>query len=261
VSRCAHLCHWRPHGAYPPAASHAGARELRQLINTRASRGTRKPALAVAITPFAQAVAHISAAGLQHNEATIKSVANEAFPRSGARVATRTSFHAGGDAEAGIAAFGPISLSQTDTGAIAASAADSMPLAMPKGTPGAARGNTLAVFEPQDSGHGPGAAGTGLVMTGSLGVTGRPSNSFAMSEMGDGPNAISQAGDATASAFSSRDVDGSAQAQMLPFAPVAQSPAPGAGVPDDGQDDGNDADDDMSDLDDFDDGLDADLSD
>ncbi|GBF98991.1 hypothetical protein Rsub_11795 [Raphidocelis subcapitata] len=237
----------------PPAGA---ARQLRQVINTRTSRGVRKPPLAVAIALKAQAVAHISGSGLQHNEATVKSIANDNFPRAGARVATHTSFHAGGEVEAGIAAFGPVSLSQTDTGALAASAADSMPLAMPEGTPGAARGNTLEVFVPQDA-HGSGGGGSGLVMTASLGVTGRPSNAFAMSEMGDGPHAIAQAGEATASAFSSRDVDGSAQAQMLPFAPIARSPSPAPGVDDSAGDDEDGGSDDVDDLDDFDDGLDT----
>ncbi|GBF97460.1 hypothetical protein Rsub_10383 [Raphidocelis subcapitata] len=187
------------------------ARQLRQTTDAlTSSTGIDRSRLSVAITLNAQAVTEAKSAGVQHNEASVASIAADRMPAAMSKTATSGGlFQMGGFGEAGIAAFGPVAVAATDQGFLAASAPNSMLLATDKGTPGTARGNTLPVFEPQNA---PGVGKSKMVQTASVGHNHLPANSFSMSEMGDGPHAIAQAGDAVSGSYSSKDVgtDGAA---------------------------------------------------
>jgi hypothetical protein len=215
-----------PPARHPPALpAAAAARRLRQATETLTGLEIDKSYLAAAITPKAQAVSSTSGTGIAHDKSTTQAVASDHFQRTLTRVATKSSFHAGGDAEAGIAAFGPVALSSTDTtAAVAASLSKAMPLAMDAEDRGASRGNTLEVFEPQTA---KGLGATGLVATASVGVTDRPSNAFSMSDIGDGPHAVAHAGEATASAWAGRNPE---KFKLLPTLPRdARKPGGGSG--------------------------------
>jgi hypothetical protein len=172
-----------------------------------------KSYLAAAITPKAQAISAGTGGGVaSHDKSTIQAIATDRYPRVLTRVATRSAFRNGGDAEAGIAAFGPVALSNTDTNAaLSVSLSKAMPLATAEGTPGSSRGNTLPVFAPLTS---KGLGKTGLVATASVGTTDKPSDAFSMSEMGDGPHAISHAGEAVASSWAGKDPE---KVKLLPM--------------------------------------------
>jgi hypothetical protein len=104
-------------------------------------------------------------------------------------------------AQVSAAIFSTVALSVTDQGAVASAAADAMPLAYPKGTPGAAQGTTLKTFAPFT------VKGAGVkhdAMGFSAGFALLPSTALGISDVGDGPNAVAAAGAAVATSFSSK---------------------------------------------------------
>jgi hypothetical protein len=142
---------------------------------------------------------------VSHAQVTVKAISGDKLPRAAGRVATSSNVYTtSGEVEAPVAAFGSLALSVTDK-ALAASAPESMQLAQNKGTRGASRGTTMPAFEPQDVGKGVGYQKK--VQVASVGLNNRPSNSFSMSERGDGPHAVSRAGEAVSAAMSSKDYD------------------------------------------------------
>jgi hypothetical protein len=167
------------------------------------STGIDRSHVAVAITLNAQATSEAESLGVQHNEASIAALAAYRMPAGTSRVATTGGlFDMGGVGEAGAAALGPVAVATTDQGYLAASVSNGMPLANGKDVPGTARANTRPVFEPQHS-HGVGKSK--MVQVASVGLNSITPNSFAMSEMGDGPHAISEAGFAVSGSYSSKD--------------------------------------------------------
>jgi hypothetical protein len=96
-----------------------------------------------------------------------------------------------------------VALSKVDTEtAVTVAASNAMPLAQPEGTPGTSRGVTLRTFNPT-SATGVGAK-KDVIVGASIGMALLPAGSFSQSDTGDGPHAISSAGQAVASSFSSR---------------------------------------------------------
>jgi hypothetical protein len=208
--------------APPTALQHAAAaRRLRQTTETLTGLDIDKSHLAAAITTQAQAVSSTTSSGIAHDKATTRAVA-DGVPRTLTRVATKS-----GGADSGIAAFGPVALSNIDTSPVlAASLSKAMPLATTANSKqGASRGNTLPVPE------APAAKVTKAEPLGTqaaVGVTERASNAFSMSEMGDGPHAIAHAGEAVTSSWAGKDPEKFKLLPRLPRTPYPSQMSGGA---------------------------------
>jgi hypothetical protein len=207
-----------------------------------------KSHLTAAITTQSKAVSSLrrrSGGSPAEDRSTPPGAANATSTR--ARVATKS-----GVIDTGIAAFGPVALSNIEVSPVlAASMSRAMPLATAASSQqGVSRGNTLPVSEPTSVS---GLRTKGLVAPASVGVTERASNAFSMSEMGDGPHAIAHAGEAVTSSWAGRDPD-----QKLPLLPLlVDAPQPGgrggaaASLVDDDGDGKPDQEPAMADLDDI----------
>lgn len=164
--------------------------------------GVDKSWMVSANTLHAESRTQSRGVGFPHFEGTEVAIAASIFPGSQTRVATNDIRQNNGPAlEVPGAAFGPVALSATDQGAYAVAASDSMYQAQPQGTPGTSRGSTLRTFNPSTLGAA--AKGT-QVLGASVGMQLPPPGSFSESDRGDGPNAISSAGEAVAASYSSQ---------------------------------------------------------
>ncbi|GBF98001.1 hypothetical protein Rsub_11112 [Raphidocelis subcapitata] len=186
-----------------PAAAARPLRRMAQYTNSLAgpSQDTDKD-MALASTVVAESRSQGNTLGIAHDRTTQVAIASDAHPGPLARgSADELTFHAGASGELPMAAYGPIAISRSDSGAIAVAAAEAMPLAHPAGTPGTAQTTTLSAFDypPPKLSGGPPIGSS--VTTGAL----NPSNSFGISGSGDGPHAIASAGEAVASSFSEHD--------------------------------------------------------
>jgi len=190
-----------------PPQQHAGgataARALRQVTDSLVGMRVNKSNLIVAATQNAESVSDEEATGIAVSESSLAAVASQTFPSSMSRVSTPNLYHHDGVRELPAATFRTVAVSTTTGGAAAVAAPESMALAAKAGTPGTARGSTMRTFDPDPPPRGLGRQG--LVQTASVGLTDRPSGAFTISAMGDGPHAIAQAGEAVASAYSSKD--------------------------------------------------------
>jgi hypothetical protein len=183
----------------------AAARALRQHTDAMTGRGIDKSALTLATTEYAEASSNGLSAGLSHSEPSLVAAASQTFPAGMSRVSTPTVVLNQGASEMPAAAFRTAAVAATAGGAAAVSLSEGMLLAEDVRAPGASRGSTLNTFNPPDAGRGAGKQG--LVRLASVGVNSRPAKAYTISEMGDGPHAISHAGEAVATAFSSSEHD------------------------------------------------------
>lgn len=198
--------HPSPPAAAAPAA--ADARLLRQYTDSFTGAGVDSSQFVLAATDTGMAEARSAAVapGFAHMEPLIASLAAYILPGPQSKATTQdTSLTSPGismtTGENAGAAFGTVAGAATDQGAFAVAASTAMPLAAPRGTPGTSRGSTLKTFDPTDV---RGAGKSHAVMVKSIGMNLLPAGSFANSDRGDGPYAISSAGQAVASAYSSR---------------------------------------------------------
>jgi hypothetical protein len=165
------------------------------------SGGIPKPYYTAAITNNAEAVTNARSVGVMSNEMTRSALASTRFPGPMGRVSTNDIYQQIGSAELPIAAWGATAESSTQGGAAAVAASNAMQLALPPG-PGAARGTTMSTQDPKAP-HGAGK--TKNVMLAAVGTTDRPAGAFSMVDLGDGPHAVAQAGEANSVSFASAD--------------------------------------------------------
>ncbi|KAI8463318.1 MAG: hypothetical protein J3K34DRAFT_462491 [Monoraphidium minutum] len=180
-------------------------RSLAQYTDSMTGGGVDKSVMLLAATGMgAEAKSAPRSPGFAHVEGSVAAVAADGnFPRTrvstGAGIAQNNGVHAG---EFSGATFGVNAVSILDTGPIAGAVPSGMRLSEAKGTPGTSRGSTLETYAPV---YVRGAGAMHNVAVGAAVGLGLPTaRSFSQSEQGDGPHAISLAGEAVAVAFSSR---------------------------------------------------------
>ncbi|GBF98002.1 hypothetical protein Rsub_11113 [Raphidocelis subcapitata] len=177
-------------------------RTLRQVVDSFTGANNPRPGMTYASTDYAEARSQAKTVGVVQLEAGVAGIAADKLPGSQSRAATQNTNLQGGSAtEISVANFGPVAVSQTDTlVATAIAASDTMPLAKPYNTPGAARSSYLTTFDAQVEPSGLGNQKN--VQTASIGAGGlQASNSFGISDVGDGPHAIASANEAVANSY------------------------------------------------------------
>lgn len=182
------------------------SRLLRQTTESITSQGANQLASVYIVAAQAHEaesrVNSASKAGLFHNEATVVSVAGDAFPSARAMAATHNSEQDGGRAGAGggyysggnVDAFGPVALAATQTGASAFSGSHAYPIALDGHLDHEA--SHAATSPLYDNFNLRPASGRTRVFTQSIGVTERAPTSSGISNAAGGPIAVAQAGEA-----------------------------------------------------------------
>lgn len=183
-------------------------RSLRQVVDSFTGANNPRVGMTFASTDYAEARSQAKTVGVTQLEAGVAAVSATKLPGAQSMAST-TNFgsepgvsNKGGPApEISVANFGPVAVAQTDTQfATAIAASDTMPLAKPYGTPGAARSSYLTTFDAQVEPSGVGNQKN--VQVASIGAGGLlPSNSFGISDVGDGPHAIASANEAVSNSY------------------------------------------------------------
>lgn len=214
-----------PPPAGPPrapggAAPIAPLRRLSQTTDSFVGRGINKDDMlkGYSATDYAEALSQARSLGIDHNEATVRSISAALLPGPLSKSGTDDVFLQAGAAflRPSITAFGPMAETDTQGGATAVAA----PQAMPQASADTAMSTTANGFTPTL------ARGAGTrhdVMTASVGTNLLPAGSFGESEQGDGPYAIAAAGDAVASSMSSKpdnNVRGHPKSNMYYWRPL-----------------------------------------
>ena len=196
--------------------------------------------LTIAATEQAEAMSNARAIGVQHGEVTEAAVSSQIAPGAQGKTATQGTgsgsrhFTQQGTAELSWAAMGATAASITRMGYASVSASNGMPLSVPKDprksrarVEAVSRGQTMDLFTPKDL---TGVGKQKVVQVASAGANLPPAVTFSHSQMGDGPNAISHAGQAVAASFAGSGAglsEGWTGAQMS----VAAKPQPDAEEP------------------------------
>ncbi|KIZ04077.1 hypothetical protein MNEG_3878 [Monoraphidium neglectum] len=185
------------------------ARLLRQTTETYVGAGIDKSVAlkGFSSTDHAEALAIAQSLGIEHDEASISAVSSGRFPGPSSSVVTDDVDEdaGGGTPIISLATFGATAVASTSGGAVAVAGSEAMPMAAPIGAPGTAMSTTITSFTPTTIPKGTGKLGDVMLM--SIGANNKAAGSFSESEAGDGPHAISAAGEAVASAYSSKPED------------------------------------------------------
>jgi hypothetical protein len=208
----------------------AAGRSLRQYTDTRTGQAIDKSRMVLSNTIWASTLSITSSRTVANDATTKRAVAATTTDGKlpGSTIAATFDYQLErGDVEPSGAAFRASSVSMTDTEkAYASSQPDGMPLALPdtykNGRPiaGVSTGSTLAGFDPNPvvPARANDVRQHGTPSVASIGLPLPASRSFAISDNGDGPHAMSTANEAVATSWSSSDFDYEAASHAVPDA-------------------------------------------